>query len=152
MSYVLCLWSPQDNICGGSPSLWIADRTLSLTSSATVCTFLNMQNSLWRGLSFFHLWGKLKNLTISLRNCPTFAASSSGGPVRELWCVIVSHYSDWRLDQFLCPWDHYPVIRILVLHSDRLLLTDACNSSHRLETLVASEPLDKVIWLDQCNF
>lgn len=97
------------------------------------------------GFVISHLCGKLKSqsVTVSKRNDPTFPASSSGRPLRVFRLFLVSHYNDWRPDQSPCPWDHYPVILILVLLPDGVLPTDARNSSLLFGCVITP---CKVIW------
>lgn len=124
------------------------------------CMYLSQR--IWRNnvvaccLMWRDLRQSLKNLCQQKKIVQCLLPVLKGARKECLGCLIVSHYSDGRLDQSLCLWDHYSVILILGLLPDRAFPPDMCNISHlqnsgyiimfRQSHLVRSVHFQQVTW------
>lgn len=105
--------------------------------------------SFYDGPSIFHLCGKLKNLLVSKRNCPTFPDTSSGSPLRVFWVFhspLITVIEDWiNLS--------VPEIIIQSFWFWCCFQTDYCQQTCNpslLWNFSCITRLHKVIWLNQC--
>lgn len=135
------------------PDVWFESPIPRLTSNRIYLSRWVCRNDvgacclMWADLLQSHCWG-LKNLCQQKKIVQCLLPVLKGAHKECLGCLIVSHYSDGRLDQSPCLWDHYSVIRILVLLPDRVFWPDMCNMYH-LQNWGYIIMFRKVIWSDQ---
>lgn len=155
------MWSPWEIYVPVDPDVGFESPIPCLISNCMYLSQRIWRNNvvacclMWRDLRQSLCWG-LKNLCQQKKIVQCLLPVLKGARKECLGCLIVSHYSDGRLDQSLCLWDHYSVILILGLLPDRVFPPDMCNISHlqnsgyiimfRRSHLVRSVHFQQVTW------